>query len=189
MTEKGNVVEFPENICRKNPIYLIRAVRLIRAGQAQQRNSSGSIRADQARSCEPSGNNILLEETPLLQHSKDLEIIVASYYGHREIVGLLLEKGADINAAEFVHLLLEKGANINAAGGYYGSSLQAAAAGGHTEIVSILLENGADVNAAGGHYGSSLQAATNEGHTEIVRLPLEKGAMFPVPVENESSAQ
>ncbi|KAJ6485270.1 ankyrin repeat-containing domain protein [Mycena vulgaris] len=60
--------------------------------------------------------------------------------------------------------------------GEYGSSLQAAAARGHTEIVSILLEKGADVNAAGGRYGSSLQAAAAGGHTEIVSILLEKGA-------------
>ncbi|KAJ6491214.1 hypothetical protein DFH09DRAFT_1003435, partial [Mycena vulgaris] len=73
-------------------------------------------------------------------------------------------------------ILLEKGADVNAAGGEYGSSLQAAAAGGHTEIVSILLEKAADINAAGGEYGSSLQAAAYGGHTEIVSILLEKGA-------------
>ncbi|KAJ7825516.1 ankyrin repeat-containing domain protein [Mycena leptocephala] len=72
-------------------------------------------------------------------------------------------------------MLLEKGADVNAAGGEHGSSLQAAAAGGHTEIVGILLEKGADVNAAGGLHGSSLQAATAGGHTEIVGILLEKG--------------
>jgi ankyrin repeat protein len=56
----------------------------------------------------------------------------AAAQGHTEIVGILLEKGADINAA----------------GGRYGSSLQAAAAEGHTEIISILLDKGADTIAA-----------------------------------------
>ncbi|KAJ7038944.1 ankyrin repeat-containing domain protein [Mycena alexandri] len=135
----------------------------------------------------------LLQGTPSLQHSKDQEITVASYCGHEEIVGLLLEKGANVNAAgryhgsslqaaaaqghtELVSLLLEKGADINAAGGGYGSSLQAAAARSYTEIVAILLEKGADINAAGGGYGSSLQAAADGGHTELVSLLLEKGA-------------
>ncbi|KAF7369563.1 ANK-REP-REGION domain-containing protein [Mycena venus] len=135
----------------------------------------------------------LLEGGPLQQHSENPEIIVASYYGHMKIVSILLEKGADVNAAVgengsslqaaaaqghtgIVRILLEKGANVNAAGGRDESSLQAAAAGGHTEIVSILLEKGADVNAAGGFYGSSLQAAAAGGHTEIVSILLEKGA-------------
>jgi hypothetical protein len=135
----------------------------------------------------------LFYQAPLELHSEHSEIIVASYYGHAEIVSFLLEKGADANAAggeygsslqaaaargyvEIVGILLEKGADVNAAGGRYGSSLQAAAARGQTDIVSILLENGADINAAGGKYRSSLQIAATRGHTEIVSILLEKGA-------------
>ncbi|KAF8153464.1 hypothetical protein K438DRAFT_2078738, partial [Mycena galopus ATCC 62051] len=89
----------------------------------------------------------LLEGPPLLEHSEDPEIIVASYYGYTEIVCILLDKGTDINAA----------------GGFFGSSLQAAVQKGHTEIVCILLDKDADVNAAGGEYGSCLQAAAKMG--------------------------
>ncbi|KAF8162055.1 hypothetical protein K438DRAFT_1776130 [Mycena galopus ATCC 62051] len=66
--------------------------------------------------------------------------------------------------------------DVNAAGEGYGSSLEAAAAMGHTEIVCILLDKGADVNAAGGRYGSSLEAAAQQGHTEIVCMLMEWGA-------------
>ncbi|KAJ6542334.1 ankyrin repeat-containing domain protein [Mycena vulgaris] len=135
----------------------------------------------------------LLEGAPFLQHSENPALIVASYYGHMKIVCILLDKGADVNAAwgeygsslqaaaiqghtEIVRILLEKGADVNAAWGEYGSSLQAAAIQGHTEIVRILLEKGADVNAAETIYGSSLQAAAARGHTEIVGILLEKGA-------------
>ncbi|KAJ7024880.1 ankyrin repeat-containing domain protein [Mycena alexandri] len=135
----------------------------------------------------------LLDQAPLQVDSEHPEIIVASYYGHAEIVSLLLEKGADVNATggvyggplqaaaagghtEMVGILLEKGADINAAGGRNGSPLQAAANRGHTEIVGILLEKGADINAAGGEDGSPLQAATDGGYTEIVGILLEKGA-------------
>ncbi|KAJ6487291.1 ankyrin repeat domain-containing protein, partial [Mycena vulgaris] len=110
-----------------------------------------------------------------------------------ETTSVLLEKGADVNAAggeygsslhaaaagghtEIVGILLEKGADVNAAGGEYWSSLELAAAVGHTEIVRILVEKGADINAAGGFYGSPLQAAVAQGHTEIVGMLLEKGA-------------
>ncbi|KAJ7351361.1 ankyrin repeat-containing domain protein [Mycena albidolilacea] len=121
------------------------------------------------------------------------EIIVASYYGHTEVVCILLDKGADVNAAggeygsslqaaaqgghtEVVCILLDKGADVNIAGGRYGSSLQAAAQGGHTEVVRILFDKGADINAAGGFYGSSLLAAACWGYTEVVCILLDKGA-------------
>ncbi|KAJ7729011.1 hypothetical protein B0H16DRAFT_1776374 [Mycena metata] len=50
-------------LCRKNPICLISAGRLIRAGQAQLRNSSGSIRTDQARSDPPPRDSLLYQLT------------------------------------------------------------------------------------------------------------------------------
>ncbi|KAK6080312.1 hypothetical protein SCUP234_05253 [Seiridium cupressi] len=113
--------------------------------------------------------------------------------GHKEIVELLLEKGADVNIQgggygtalqaaasgghkEIVELLLEKGAGVNIQGEYYGTALQAAASKGHKEIVELLLEKGADVNIQGGYYGTALQAAASEANKEMVELLLEKGA-------------
>lgn len=80
---------------------------------------------------------------------------------------------------EIVEILLEKGANINAqSGGFqsYGSALQSACVRGHLEVVQRLLEKGADVNAQGGYYGNALQAAAHGGHLEIVQRLLELGA-------------
>jgi hypothetical protein len=51
-------------------------------------------------------------------------LATASYCGHRAIVELLLERGADVNAQ----------------GGYYGNVLQAASHGGRPAIVELLLE-------------------------------------------------
>ncbi|KAH7412153.1 ankyrin repeat domain-containing protein [Phaeosphaeria sp. MPI-PUGE-AT-0046c] len=113
--------------------------------------------------------------------------------GSKEIVALLLDKGANVNAqggyyssalytasatgyTEVVMLLLDKGANVNAQGGHYGNALQAASTWGHKEIVMLLLDKGANVNAQGGHYGNGLQAASTWGHKEIVMLLLDKGA-------------
>ncbi|KAJ7112606.1 hypothetical protein C8R44DRAFT_249148 [Mycena epipterygia] len=128
-------------------------------------------------------------------HEDDIVVALrtASGLGHINIIRLLLEKGADVNAAgvedgsalyaasakghtETVRLLLEKGADINTEGGIYGTALQAASREGSLEIVGILLEEGADVNAAGGFYGTALQAASYEGSPEIFRILLEKGA-------------
>ncbi|KAF8222835.1 hypothetical protein L208DRAFT_1320375, partial [Tricholoma matsutake] len=69
---------------------------------------------------------------------------------------------------EIVKLLIEKGADVNAQGGEYGNALQAASYQGDQEIVKLLIEKGADVNAQGGEYGNALQAS--EGHQEIVNL-------------------
>jgi ankyrin repeat protein len=84
----------------------------------------------------------------------------ASAEGHKQIVKLLLEKGADVNVQ----------------GGHYGSALQAASVRDHEEVVKLLLEKGADVNAQSGDYGSALHAALARGHEEIVKLLLSKGA-------------
>ena len=77
-------------------------------------------------------------------------------------------------SAEIVAMLLEKGADINAQGGLYGSALQAASAEGKEEIVAMLLEKGADANAQDGIYGNMLLAATAQGKEKIVEILLEK---------------
>ena len=79
---------------------------------------------------------------------------------------------------DVVQLILDKGADVNAQGGIYGSALQATTASlDNREIVELLLEKGADVNVQGGKYGSALQAAaTFRDNREVVELLLEKGA-------------
>ena len=49
---------------------------------------------------------------------------------------------------EIVKLLLEKGADVNAIGGEYENALQAALYHGNTAIVNLLLEKGANLIAA-----------------------------------------
>jgi ankyrin repeat protein len=51
-----------------------------------------------------------------------------------------LEKGYK----QIVELLLVKGANVNAQGGDYGNALQAASAEGHKQIAELLLAKGAE---------------------------------------------
>jgi ankyrin repeat protein len=53
-----------------------------------------------------------------------------SYHGNEQIVNLLLEKGADVNAQ----------------GGKYGTAFQAAFHCGNEKIINMLVRKGADVN-------------------------------------------
>ncbi|KAF8344777.1 ankyrin repeat-containing domain protein [Amanita rubescens] len=133
----------------------------------------------------------LMDFRNMQQHGNPL--YAATQGGYNEIVKLLLDRGADVNAQggiygnalqaasergrdEIAKLLLDKGAYVNAEGGHYKHALQAASQGGHNEIVKLLLNRGAYVNAKGGHYGHALQAASQGGHDEIVKLLLDKGA-------------
>ncbi|KAJ7445595.1 ankyrin repeat-containing domain protein [Mycena latifolia] len=101
-----------------------------------------------------------------------------------------LEDRVNVNApgGEVVRLLLENGADVNAMGGKYGSALQAASFEGYMEVVCLLLKNGADVNAGGGEYGSALQAASYGGCTEVVQLLLKNGANMHATVGKYGSA-
>ncbi|KAF7364782.1 ANK-REP-REGION domain-containing protein [Mycena venus] len=124
--------------------------------------------------------------------------------GRRDVILLLLDKGADINFAakygtplslasqnghtQVVRLLLEKGADVNVATGNDGTALCAASSRGRTEIVQLLLDNGADVNFTAGKYGTALFRASQNGRTEVVDLLLEKGADVNATAGNDGTA-
>ncbi|KAH7117332.1 hypothetical protein EDB81DRAFT_243041 [Dactylonectria macrodidyma] len=125
------------------------------------------------------------------------DLMLASYYGHRAVVKLLLEKGAKIEAKDSGHgrtpllwaavnghedivkLLLEKGADVEAKDSEDGQTpLSWAAENGHEDIVKLLLEKGADVEAKDSEDGlTPLWWAAENGHEDIVKLLLEKGAV------------
>jgi len=117
----------------------------------------------------------------------------ASLIGRSEIVILLLEGGADVNAQGGLHgnalqaasrrgydnvvqILLNHGADVNARGEDYNNAMQVASREGYDGIVQMLLDRGADINAQGGRYGSALQAAAVGGHEKIVQMLLDRGA-------------
>ena len=125
-------------------------------------------------------------------HSKDYRktppLLTASRKGDIEILRMLIEAGADVNAtsgdgssaladaslnghAEAVKLLVEGGADL---GKYGGSSLVWAVRKRHADIARYLLDKG--VSARSGHGDKALIAASEGGDTEMARLLIDKGA-------------
>ncbi|CAK9115055.1 unnamed protein product [Durusdinium trenchii] len=115
-------------------------------------------------------NNQVIEVTSLLQKPQnpngtgaDIDrppMFLAAERGHLEVVRLLLEAGADPNAAT------RCGHTV----------LMFAAQNGHLEVARVLLEVGADPNAAMQDGATALMDATVHGHLEVVRVLLKAGA-------------
>ncbi|KAI5842135.1 ankyrin repeat-containing domain protein [Morchella snyderi] len=123
--------------------------------------------------------------------------------GHMEIVKILLDAGAPINAEaaetsgrtalqaaieggqkEIVPFLIDNGANVNgkSASNYGITALEAAAAHRNIEIVNLLLKKKADVNPIPSTYGRTpLQAAAEVGCNEVIKLLLAQGANIHAP--------
>jgi ankyrin repeat protein len=114
--------------------------------------------------------------------------------GHKEIVELLIAKGADVNVKnkgdvtplygaarsgrkEVAELLIAKGADVNARDDVGRIPLHIATGGDHKEIVELLIAKGADVNAKNDKFvGTFLHWAAFSGHKEIAELLIAKGA-------------
>ncbi|KAJ7269695.1 hypothetical protein C8J57DRAFT_1227412 [Mycena rebaudengoi] len=77
---------------------------------------------------------------------------------------------------ELVRLLLQNGADIDAHDDHFGNALQEASFWGHTEIVHLLLTNGCDPNAHAEEYASALQYAALRGRHDVIDLLLANGA-------------
>jgi len=104
----------------------------------------------------------------LLAKGADIE------YKKDRFTGLM---AASINGdKEIVELLLNKGANPNAKGADDFTSLMGASSEGNKEIVEILLKKGADVNAKNVFGQTALMSAANKGSEEVVEILLENGA-------------
>ena len=106
---------------------------------------------------------------------------IAAYAARANIVDLLIERGADVNAfggtygtalvaacsasleaterLRTVRILVENGAEIRAEARFGGSAMQAASLNSQARIVAFLLNRGADVDGRGGAYGTALIAA------------------------------
>jgi ankyrin repeat protein len=125
-------------------------------------------------------------------------LVVASFFGHLEMVQLLLEMGLNVNAGAKLHrtalqaaskqghesivrVLIDAGADVNVPGGtddrrHEGGALHTAALLGNQSMVRLLIEAGANVNAVEGMYGTPLQAAAYSKCEPVVRLLIDAGA-------------
>ncbi|KAH0557050.1 hypothetical protein GP486_005162, partial [Trichoglossum hirsutum] len=118
----------------------------------------------------------------------------AAYMGDKELVRLLLEKGADVTATDgdgmtalhwsackggdeaVVLLLLERGADIQAKYSGGGTALHRAARGGHEAVTKLLLAKGADRTMQNEEGLYPVHEAASEGHEALVALLLGGGA-------------
>jgi ankyrin repeat protein len=87
-------------------------------------------------------------------------LCVASYMEHLDVLGLLLDHGAEINAK-----------------GYFGMTpLHAASKFGNLKAMKLLLENGADMDARNNDNDTPLGTASHFGNLGAVQLLVEHGA-------------
>ena len=86
----------------------------------------------------------------------------AASEGHKEIVELLIAKGANVN--------------VNAKNEFGSTPLHVAAFQGHKEIAELLIPNGADVSAKDKYEQTPLHFAAINGHKEIAELLIANGA-------------
>ena len=121
-------------------------------------------------------------------------LLIASMTGRVDIVKLLVDAKADVNAAaktngftplfvasqtgrvDIVKLLVDAKADVNAADKDGVTPLYNASTGGHVNIVKLLVDAKADVNAAEKDGVTPLLIASRRGHVNIVKLLLDAKA-------------
>ncbi len=136
------------------------------------------------------------EQTASIQHEFYIHaLIAASQDGHCDIVRLLLERGAEVNAVmqdgasalmyasqnghcDTVRLLLEREAEVNTVTQSGMSALMLASQNGHCDTVRLLLEGEAEVNTVAQDGATALMLASQNGHSGTVRMLLEREAEF-----------
>ena len=121
---------------------------------------------------------------------------VASHTGNRDIVEVLLQYGADINALQsgrnalycaarkehqgVVDVLLNFGASAEAKVIQQAQALHGACRKGHTRTVRRLLQYGVDIEVVDVNQSTALHIAVQKGNKKMVRLLFEHGARIEV---------
>jgi ankyrin repeat protein len=125
---------------------------------------------------------------------------LASHFGKKEVVELLLSSGAEVNTIsknstgftaltgalagshrEITRLLLQKGANPNHRYEAGFTPIMTAAEGGDVETVKLLLSFGADPSVTAKDGRSAMSIALEKGHREVVELLGKQAAIGKVP--------
>ncbi|KAI4729362.1 hypothetical protein E4T49_02893 [Aureobasidium sp. EXF-10728] len=98
------------------------------------------------------------------QKTIDCALTRAAEFGHKDVVQLLLDHGAYIDAVETWGVI-------------DGSALFLAVGGGHEDVVRLLIARDVDINFSNnrGRMTALCQAVTNK-HTEVVKILLARGA-------------
>ncbi len=152
---------------------------------------------DIARSGDVAAVGQLLDGDALLVNSLDesgrTPLIVAAAAGQRDIVKLLLDRGALVNATNdrgattlhfaasrgdstIVRMLIERGAVVNARAIGDATPLCWASSSGRKEAAEVLIAAGANVNAECVDLWTPLYRAASSGNLELVRLLIDHGA-------------
>jgi ankyrin repeat protein len=118
---------------------------------------------------------------------------LAVKFNHVDLAKLLIEKGADIEAAnpagwtalhftawlnryEIAQLLIEAGAKIEARGVYSWTPLHRAACYNRVDVARLLIENGADIEAKTKDGRTALHLAAQGNSLKLAKLLIENGA-------------
>ena len=118
----------------------------------------------------------------------DTLLAAAIFGGHEQVVQILLDNGAEINAVwkgnsalqfaasmgdeKMVQLLLDHGDHIEAGDDYYDNALRKASLDGDELVVRMLLDHGIDAKAQIGKHGNAPQVASARGRlSSAQRLP------------------
>ncbi|KAG9506380.1 hypothetical protein J7337_003363 [Fusarium musae] len=114
-------------------------------------------------------------------------------YKHKEIVKLLVDNGADINArcgngqvplhisaqdesGAIAEILISRGADVSVVDEDRETPLNTASISGNTEVARQLIDSGADMSHETADGFTPLSMASQEGHIELANLLIKKGA-------------